>query len=366
MTKEQIHTLATDGWWIPPKIQKQLVDFGHGLEIGVFLPNQTWLVGVFEFAIEVKKQVCITLRCNIEDLRTTWHGQYVPDDAKLFGFKMIGNGMLDNLGIHKVMSHGAVLVVQYDLEWRFNADQSNATWQRNDDYETQEDPAQQLQLQQKEYDLSVNNAMSTRYRMSRLSPPVYDTPGDVDTSTPVRKRKRGYPDADVDARQIESRQIENRQIERRQTGQIESRQIGQNENVGERQIQNDGVRQIENDPDSSTTQVYEPTMLDQSSTRSSSSQIVRPVPVTSMLGMSSWGSSTVPAIGATQRSPEISRPYGWGQPDRYVNPLDWSLQRGLPSNDSWAKKIQIAKSNMTWAKPGEPISNRAVKCSYPS
>ena len=127
---------------------------------------------------------------------------------------------------------------------------------------------------------------------------MYDTPGDVDTSTPVRKRKRGIPEADVEVRQI---------------GQIENRQIGQIENVGERQIQNDGVRQIEVDRDSSTstTQVRHPTMLDQTDARSSSSQIVRPVPqaATSMVGMSSWGTTTVPAIGATQGSPKISRPY---------------------------------------------------------
>ena len=122
----------------------------------------------------------------------------------------------NDLGINKVMSHGAVLVVEYALEWRFNSDQSNATWQRYSDYVHQDIPARQLQDQQSEYDLSVNNPISTRYQMSRLSPPVHEAPGDVDTSTPVRKRKRGNSEADDDVRQI---------------GQIENPQIGQIKNV---------------------------------------------------------------------------------------------------------------------------------------
>ena len=276
MTKQEIHSLATDGWWIPPSVQKSLIKFGHGLEIGVMLPNQAWLVGVFEFGIEVKKQVCITLRCNIEDLKTTWHGQEIPDEAKLFGFKLTDNDMFNVIGVDKVMSHGAVLVVEYDLGCRFNADQSNLTWSTHPEfYLPQDTPAEQMQDMRTRCDLFTNTSQSTRLPMSKLSPSRCSSPVDVDEATPLRKRKRGK-----------------KEVRKRGTSEI-----------------ND-VRQNETD-DSSTKKLQEgdETVLDQSCARNSSARVVRSL----VQSVTSWGATS---------------------PVRNDGPpLDWYLQGSLSSKD---------------------------------
>ena len=63
-----------DGWFISPFDQIELLNSHQGVEIGVFTPLGTWIVGVFEFGLQVKKQMCLMIRCNIDDLVLTWNG----------------------------------------------------------------------------------------------------------------------------------------------------------------------------------------------------------------------------------------------------------------------------------------------------
>jgi hypothetical protein len=149
---------STDGWYISPFSQMCMRQEERGVEIGIFTPEATWVVGTFEFGIECKKQVCLMTRCNILDLRLTWHGEEVLDTDTLKNFKLTTNKYDHELGISKVMTDGAVLVCQYDLGWRFSLDQSSMSTSFSG--VSQINPGMQLQVQSSTYDRSVNEGSS--------------------------------------------------------------------------------------------------------------------------------------------------------------------------------------------------------------
>jgi hypothetical protein len=195
---------ATDGWFISPFDQMCMRQQNRGVEIGVFTPEATWIVGTFEYGVQVKKQVCMMMRCNILDLRVTWHGEDINDTDTLKNFKLTTNKYDHELGISKVMTDGAVLVVQYDLAWRFSLDQSSRITGAY-----QISPGSQLQVQASTYDRSVNeehaparalipfipvkedlwNAIPQEWRQK--SDNTEDSTPSVGGSVPAKRLKRG-------------------------------------------------------------------------------------------------------------------------------------------------------------------------------
>ena len=107
---------SVDGWYLSPSQQQQLFNIGAGLELGVMLPNMTSLVGVFEYCIEIKKQVATTMRCNLDDLKVSWYGELIPDDMRLFEFCLPDSMFTEGMFIKKKLSHQAIVMVDWNLQ----------------------------------------------------------------------------------------------------------------------------------------------------------------------------------------------------------------------------------------------------------
>ena len=161
-------------------------------------PNMTSLVGVFEYCIEIKKQVATTMRCNLDDLKVLWYGELIPDDMKLSEFCLPDSMFTEGMFIKKKLSHHATVMVDWNLQWRFSSDQSN-----NIAYVMQEPPPIQMQVQSRSYTQTVNFGSETVHTMRTLSevelrPKESDaresSSANVDESTPSRLSKRQRDD----------------------------------------------------------------------------------------------------------------------------------------------------------------------------
>ena len=107
---------SVDGWFISPSRQHQLYNTGKGIEIGVMLPNMTSLVGVFQYGIEIKKQVAITMRCNLEDLKVSWYGEVINDEQYLCDFHLTIDRFTEGMFIEKKLGDRAIVMVDWNLE----------------------------------------------------------------------------------------------------------------------------------------------------------------------------------------------------------------------------------------------------------
>ena len=107
---------SVDGWHIAPQAQQQLFNTGNGIEIGIMLPNMTSLIGVFSYGIEIKKQVAITLRCNLDDLKVMWYGEQIADEQYLSDFQLSSDRFIEGMFIKKRLADRAIMMVDWNLE----------------------------------------------------------------------------------------------------------------------------------------------------------------------------------------------------------------------------------------------------------